>query len=336
MSSTSLEGRQKAAILCVTIGPDAAAQVLRHLPDDVIEPLTIEMARMTEIDHETAKDVLEEVVDVSFARGYLAEGGATFAREALEKALGPIRAAEILQRLSAAIEATPLEFLRRSPPDQIWAFLRNENPQTIAVVLANVPAPDLAAKVMRFAPPELQAELAERIASMEQISPEILKEIARMLKVKLDAIVTHEYATSGGVNSLAAILNAADRGVERNVLETLETTNPELANQIRALMFVFEDILKLDDRSIQLVLKDVDTKDLALALRGAKEDVSERIMANMSSRGAEMLREEMEFMQPQRRRVIEEAQTKIVAAVRKLEEAGEIVISRGGEDEIVV
>jgi len=333
---TSLEGRHKAAILCVTIGADAAAQILRHLPEDVIEPLTVEMARMQNIDHETAKDVLEEVVDMSFARGYLAEGGASFAREALEKALGPIRAAEILQRLSSAIEATPLEFLRRSPPDQIWAFLRNENPQTIAVVLANVPAPDLAANVMRLAPPELQAELAERIASMEQISPEILKEIARMLKVKLDAIITHEYATSGGINSLAAILNAADRGVERNVLETLEQTNPELANEIRALMFVFEDLLKLDDRSIQLVLKDVDTKDLALALRGAKDDVTERIMANMSQRGAELLREEIEFMQPQRRRVIEEAQTKIVAAVRRLEDAGEIVIARGGDDEVVV
>ena len=177
-------------------GAEAAAQVLRHLPDDVIEPLTVEMARMQNIDHETARDVLEEVVDLSYARGYLAEGGASYARETLERALGPIRAAEILARLSAAIEATPFEFLRRSPPDQIWAFLRNEHPQTIAVVLANVPAPELAANVMQLAPPELQAELAERIASMEQISPEILKEIARVLKVKLDAIVTHEYATS--------------------------------------------------------------------------------------------------------------------------------------------
>jgi flagellar motor switch protein FliG len=333
---STVEGRQKAAILCVTLGAEAAAQVLRHLPEDVIEPLTVEMARVSNIDHDTAKDVLEEVVDISYARGYLAEGGASFARETLERALGPVRAHEILARLSAAIEATPLEFLRRSPPDQIWAFLRNENPQTIAVVLANVPAPDLAAKVMRLAPPELQAELAERIASMEQISPEILKEIARMLKVKLDAIVTHEYATSGGVQSLAAILNAADRGLERNVLESLETRNPEIANEVRGLMFVFEDILKLDDRSIQLVLKDVDTKDLALALRGSSEDVSERIMANMSQRGAELLKEEMEFMQPQRRRVIEEAQTKIVAAVRRLEDAGELVISRGDDDELIV
>jgi flagellar motor switch protein FliG len=334
--TATMEGRHKAAILCVTLGPEAAAQVLRHLPDDVIEPLTVEMARVTNIDHETAQNVLEEIVDVSYARGYLAEGGASFAREALERALGPIRAAEILARLSAAIEATPLEFLRRMPPDQIWAFLRNENPQTVAVVLANVPAPDLAAKVMRLAPSEIQAELAERIATMEQVSPEILKEIARMLKVKLDAIVTHEYATSGGVHSLASILNAADRGLERNVLEALETRNPDLANEIRGLMFVFEDILKLDDRSIQLVLKDIDTKDLALALRGSSEDVSERIMANMSQRGAELLREEIEYMQPQRRRVIEEAQTKIVAAVRRLEDAGELVISRGGDDEIVV
>ena len=214
--------------------------------------------------------MLEEVVDLSFARGYLAEGGASFARETLEKALGPIRAAEILQRLSAAIEATPLEFLRRSPPDQIWAFLRNENPQTIAVVLANVPAPDLAAKVMRFAPPELQAELAERIASMEQISPEILKEIARMLKVKLDAIVTHEYATSR--RRPLARRDPQRRRPRRRAQRARDARDdePELANEVRALMFVFEDILKLDDRSIQLVLKDVDTKDLALALRGAR------------------------------------------------------------------
>jgi flagellar motor switch protein FliG len=334
---STVEGRQKAAILCVSLGSEAAAQVLRHLPEDLLEPLTVEMARTSNVDQDTANEVLEEVMEMSYARGYLAEGGAAFAREALERAIGPIRAAEILSRLSAAIEATPLDFLRRSPADQIWAFLRNENPQTIAVVLANVPAPDVAANVMKLIPPELQAELAERIATMEQISPEILKEIARMLKVKLDAIVTHEYATSGGVHSLASILNAADRGVERNVLESLESKNPELANEVRALMFVFEDILKLDDRSIQLVLKDIDTKDLALALRGSSEDVSERIMANMSQRGSELLREEMEFMQPQRRRVIEEAQTKIVAAVRRLEDAGEIIVSRGGaDDEIVV
>jgi flagellar motor switch protein FliG len=334
--TNTVEGRKKAAILCVSLGVDAAAQVLRHVPPDMLEPLVVEMARTTDVDQQMVNDVLGELVEMSYARGYLAEGGATFAREALERAVGPGRAGDIFSRLSAAIEATPLDFLRRSHPDQIWAFLRNENPQTIAVVLANVPAPELAANVMKLIPPELQADLARRIATMEQVSPEILKEIARMLKGKLDAVVTHDYTTSGGVHSLASILNAADRGVERNVLESLESKNPDLANEVRALMFVFEDILKLDDRSIQLVLKDIDTKDLALALRGSSDDVTERIMANMSQRGGELLREEMEFMQPQRRRVIEEAQTKIVASVRRLEEAGEIMIARGAADEDVV
>lgn len=331
-----MDGRTKAAVLCVSLGPDAAAQVFRHLPEDVVEPLTVEMARMSNIEQETASQVMEEVVESAYARGYLAEGGAVYAREVLERAVGAGRATEILARLASAIEATPFEFLRRSQPEQIWAFLRGEHPQTIAVVLANLPAPEIAANVMKAIPPEQQGEIAARIATMEQTSPEILKEIARLLKEKLDGVVTHEYSASGGVHALAAILNATDRGVERNVFQMLETTNAELADEVRALMFVFEDILKLDDRSIQLVLKDVDTKDLALALRGSSEEVSERMMENMSQRGAELLREEMEFMPPQRRRVIEEAQTKIVAAVRRLEESGEIIISRGGADEELI
>jgi flagellar motor switch protein FliG len=190
---------------------------------------------------------------------------------------------------------------------------------------------------MRLMPPETQAEIARRIAVMAQVSPEIVKEVASLVKRKLDSVVQqHEYAVAGGVSALAAILNSADRGMERNILEHLQEEAPEIAEEVRSLLFVFEDVLKLDDRAIQLVLREIDVKDLALALRGASDDVRERMLANMSQRGAEMLREEMDFMQPQRRKVIEEAQTKIVGAVRRLEEAGEIVLSRGGVDEELV
>jgi flagellar motor switch protein FliG len=218
----------------------------------------------------------------------------------------------------------------------VWAFLRGEHPQTTALVIANLPTHELAARVMRLMPPPHQADVALRIARMDQISPEIVKEVAHLVRLKLDSVVQHEYAVAGGVHALAAILNSADRGMERNVLEHLEQTTPEVADEVRSLLFVFEDILKLDDRSIQLVLREVDAKDLALALRGASDEVKDRIMANMSQRGAEMLAEEIEFMPPQRRKAIEEAQTKIVAAVRRLEDAGEIVISRGNGDEDIV
>jgi flagellar motor switch protein FliG len=326
--------RSKAAILCVSLGPAAAAEIFKHLPEDVIEPLTVEMARTQNIDSHAAGEVLEEVVETAFARGYIAEGGVAYARDVLERAMGVAKATDILARLATAIETTPFEFLRRTHPDQVWAFLRNEHPQTIALVIANLHTHEFAAKVMKLIPADLQAEIASRIATMNQTSPEIVKEVARLVKLKLDAVVQHEYAVAGGVHALASILNAADRAMERNVLEYLENAAPSVADEVRSLLFVFEDILRLDDRSIQLVLKDIDAKDLALALRGASEDVTERILGNMSQRGAEMLREEMEFMPPQRRPVIEEAQTKVVAAVRRLEDAGEIVIARGeaGDD----
>lgn len=329
-------GRKKAAILCVSLGPEGAASVFKHLPDDMIEGLTVEMARLQNIEPEMQTEVLEEVVETAFARGYIAEGGVAYAREVLERAMGPAKASEILARLATAIEATPFEFLRRSQPDQIYAFLRNEHPQTIALVVANLPTHELGAKVMKHMMPDLQADVAARIALMDQTAPDIVKEVARLVKGKLDSVVQHEYAAAGGVHALASILNAGDRAMERVVLDFLTEETPDVADEVRSLLFVFEDLLKLDDRSIQLVLKDIDTKELALALRGASDEVRDKLLGNMSSRGAEMLREEMEFMPPQRRRVVEEAQTKIVSAVRRLEDAGEIVVSRGGGDDDLV
>ena len=331
-----LNGRQKAAVLCVTLGPENAAEVFKHLSEDVIEQLTVEMARTHDVEVKSTDVVLEEIVEAALARGYLAEGGRGYARDVLERAVGSDRADEILSKLAGAIEATPFDFLRRTPPDQIWEFLRHEHPQTIAVIVANLPRTELAAKVLQEMPAEEQADAAARIALMGQTSPEVVKEVARVMRKKLDSIVQHEYAVAGGVKSLAEILNSADRTTERNILSHLNEENQELADEVRALLFVFEDILKLDDRSIQLILKEVETKDLALALRRASEEVVEKITGNLSERGGEMLKEEMEYMPPQKRTDVEAAQSKVVAVVRKLEDGGEIDIGRGGDDDLLM
>ena len=324
-------------MLCVSLGPAAAAEIFRHLPEESLEALTVEMAKTPAVDPESANEIFGEVVELAYARGFVAEGGLRYARDVLERAVGSSRADEILKRLATMIEQTPFEFLRGIPPDQVLAFVRNESPQTIALILANLPTTQLAAEVMQQLPPDLQADVATRIALMGQISPDVIKDVARVMEQKLESVLYHDYAASGGAQAIAEILNSADRATERNILETLARDNPELAEEVRKLLFVFEDILKLDDRSIQLVLKEVDTKDLALALRGASDEVKERILANMSQRGGEMLAEEMEYMPPQRRRVVEEAQSKIVAVVRRLEDAGSLVLARGndGDDELI-
>jgi len=329
----SIPGRRKAAILLVALGSQGAAEVFKHLPEEAIEKLTIEMARIRDVAAEEADYVQREMIENAFARGYLSSGGIGYAREVLEKAVGASRADEILSRLATMIEQTPFEFLRSTPPDQIWNFLRGEHPQTVALVLANLPTTDLAAKVMQLMPAEEQSGVAIRIATMNQTSPDVVKDVANVMKDRLQTILQQEYAVAGGVQSLADILNSADRGTERNILEYLTEEDEDLADEVRSLLFTFEDILQLDERSLQQVLKEVDSKDLALALRGSSEDVKDWVMQNMSSRGAEMLKEEMEYMPPQRRRVVEEAQSKVVAVVRRLEDAGEITIARGGSDE---
>jgi flagellar motor switch protein FliG len=329
-----LTGRKKAAILLVSLGKEGAAEVFKHLSNDMIEQLTVEMAKTSAVEPEHTEFVMEEFIEASAARGYLAEGGMRYAREVLERAVGIQRAGEIMNRLSAVIETSPFDYLRATPPDQIAAFLRNEHPQTIALIVAQLPTTALAAKVMEMLPPEVQADVATRIAMMGQTSPDVVREVAQVMESKLETVLQREYAAAGGVRSLASILNSSNRATERNILDHLTDADADLAEEVRRLLFVFEDILKLDDRAIQMVLREVDSKDLALAMRGSTPDVQGKILNNMSSRGAEMLREEMEFMPPQRRRVVEEAQTKIVSVVRKLEDAGEIVIARGGgEDE---
>ncbi len=331
--------RQKAAILCVTLGLEGAASVFRHLPDELVERLAAEMVRISEVSPEHAELVHRELAENVLAHGYLVEGGVRYAREVLTEAVGESRAGAILSRLATYMEATPFEFLRESSPEQISTFLRGEHPQTVALVIVNLPSSELSAKVMQLIPAAEQSDVAMRIALMRQTPPDVVRDVAGVMEAKLETVLRQEYSAARGVGSLADILNNSDRGTERNVLEYLASANPELADEVRALLFVFDDLLKLDDRSIQLVLKEIDSKDLALALRGTADEVKERILANISQRAAEMVRDEMTLMPPQRRRVVEEAQSKVVAVVRRLEDAGTIVLVRGesgdAEDELV-
>lgn len=329
----TVKGRKKAAVLLVTLGPERAADVFRHLHYDEIEALSLEMAKLQRVDPNVTSYVLEELAAMVEAYDSISAGGVEYAREVLERALGPDRAAEIVGRLSSVIEMRPFEFLRRTPPEQIVTFLHNEAPQTVALVVANLHT-TLAAQVLSNLPENEQAEIALRIARMSETSPDVVKQVEEVMRAKLASVVQQEYSVAGGIKSLAQILNHADRPTERNVLDHLGEADEELAAEVRRLLFVFEDIIKLDDRSIQLVLREADQKDLALALRGVSDEVKGRILQNMSERGAQMLVEEMEYQPPQRKRVVEEAQGRVVAIVRRLEEAGALVLSRGDADAV--
>ncbi len=332
--ASGVAGRRKAAVLLVSLGPDKAAEVFRHLRDEEIESLSMEMAKLQRVDASMSHSVLEEVAATATAEASIAAGGVEYAREVLDRALGADRSKEIIGRLSSSLEHRPFEFLNRTPPDQLVTFLRSESPQAIALVMANLHT-TLASQVLAHLPEDEQAEIALRIARMGETSPEVVKQVEGVMRQKLATVVQQEYSAAGGIKSLAEILNQVDRSTERNVLDNLTESDEELAAEVRRLLFVFEDIIKLDDRSIQLILREADQKDLALALRGVSDEVKQRILSNMSERGAQMLTEEMEFQPPQRKRVIEEAQGRIVAIVRKLEEAGAVVLSRGEEDAVL-
>src|SRR5919205_3797153 len=320
-SLTGMKGVQKAAALLVAIGEQRASEIVRHLGETEVEALSLEIAKARKVPAEVCKDVVSEAVETVMAEEYIADGGVDFARNVLERSLGSTRADEIIGRLAATIERRPFEFLRRTPAEQIHVFLRNESPQTIALVVANLHT-TLAASVLSLLGAEEQAEVARRVALMSETRPEVVEQVEMVMRQKLSNVLAQDYAAAGGVKSLAEILNNADRTTERNVLDQLAQSHAELAEEARLLLFTFEDIVKLDDRSIQMILKEVDQKDLAIALRGVSEDVRDRIFSNMSERGAEMLKEEIDFQPPQRKRVVEEAQGRIVAIVRRLEETG--------------
>ena len=330
-----LNGVQKAAILLIALGPEKSADIFKHLKEDEIEELTLEIANTRSISPQLKDDVINEFYQVCLAQQYIAEGGIGYAKELLEKALGGEKAQDVISKLTASLQVRPFEFVRKTEPSQVLNFIQDEHPQTIAMILSYLP-PGQAAMILGAITPEKQADVAKRIAMMDRTSPDVIKEVERVLERKLSSLINQDYTIAGGVDSVVNILNTVDRGTEKHIMESLEIEEPELADEIRKKMFVFEDILLLDNRAIQRVIQDVDKGDLNIALKGSTEEVQNTIFQNMSSRMASMAKEEIEFMGPVRMKDVEEAQQKIVGVIRKLEDAGEIVISRGGGDEIVV
>ena len=334
-NKSTLDGIEKSAILLIALGPEKSSKIFKHLKEDEIEQLTLEIANTGSISPQLKEDVLKEFYEVCLAQQYIAEGGIAYAKELLEKALGEEKAKDVIGKLTASLQVRPFEFIRKTDPSQLLNFIQDEHPQTIALILSYLSAGQ-ASQVVSALPPEKQADVAKRIATMDRTSPDVIKEVENVLEHKLASLVNQDYTIIGGVDAIVEILNAVDRGTERHILETLEIEEPELADEIRRKMFVFEDILSLDDRAIQRVLRDVDNNDLAIALKNANEEVQNVIFNNLSKRLAAMIREDMEFMGPVRLKDVEEAQQKIVNIVRKLEDSSEIVISRGGGDEIIV
>ncbi len=330
-----MPGIQKAAILLIALGPERSSTIFKHLKEEEIEELTLEIANTRSVTPQIKEEIIDEFYEVCLAQQYIAEGGIAYAKDLLEKALGSDKAMDVIGKLTASLQVKPFEFVRKADPSQLLNFIQDEHPQTIALILSYLPAGQ-AALIVSALPPERQSDVAKRIALMDRTSPDVIKEVEKVLESKLSSLVNQDYTIIGGVDAVVDILNTVDRGTEKHIMETLEIEEPELADEIRKKMFVFEDILLLDDRAIQRVLRDVDNNDLALALKSANEQVQTAVFNNLSKRLAVMIKEDMEFMGPVRMKDVEEAQQKIVNIIRKLEDSAEIVISRGGGDEIVV
>ena len=330
----ALTGRQKAAVFLVSLGAEASANIFKHLREDEIETLTFEIARLETVDSELKDNVIAEFKDLMTAQNFITIGGIDYARELLEKSLGTQKAIDIVNRLTSSLQVRPFDFIRRTDPAHLLNFIQQEYPQTIALILAYL-EPQKASIILQNLPSEIQSEVARRIATMDRTSPDVLREVERVLEKKLSSLSSEDYTAAGGVESIVEILNMVDRSSEKVIIESLEEEYPDLAEEIKKRMFVFEDIVMLDDRAIQKVMREIDTQELSKALKSVGPEVQDKIFRNMSKRAASMLKEDMEFMGPVRLKDVEESQQKIVAVIRKLEDAGEIVIARSGEDEMV-
>ena len=330
-----LTNTEKAAILLIALGPEYSAKLFKHMDDDEIERVTLEIANQKQVSAEQKAAVISEFYQMAMAKDYISSGGLEYAQSVLEKALGAEKAMDILNRLTTSLQVRPFDFPRKTDPSQLLNFIQNEHPQTIALIMAYL-EPEQAATVLASLPPDAQADVAKRIATMDRTSPEVIREVERVLERKLSALVTQDFTTAGGVKSIVDVLNHVDRSTEKSIIDTLEVDDPELAENIKRLMFVFEDIVNLDDRAVQIVLRDVDTKDLSLALKATKDEVANKIYKNMSKRAGDMLREEIEYMGPVKLHDVEEAQQKVVNVIREKEDKGEIVVARGGGDEMIV
>lgn len=332
---TNLTGRQKAAVFLIAVGSEVSSEIFKHLREDEIEQITFEIARLDKITPEDKEKVLVEFNELMMAQEFISNGGIDFARGLLEKALGNQKAIDIINRLTSSLQVRPFDFIRRTDPQHLLNFIQNEHPQTIALILSYLD-PQKASNILSNLPHTIQAEVAKRIATMDRVSPDVLREVERVLERKLSTLASEDYTSAGCIDSVVEILNLVDRGTEKTIIEALEEEDPELAEEIKKRMFVFEDIVLLDDRAIQKVMREVDNSDLAKALKSVDTEVQEKIFKNMSKRAANLLREDMDFMGPIRIKDVEDAQQKIVNIIRKLEDAGEIVVARAGEDELVM
>lgn len=331
-----LSGVQKAAILFITLGPEVSSNIIKKLQDQDIQKITFEIANTVRIKSNVKDSVLEEFVNLNKAKDYILEGGVEYARTLLSKALGVQRALEILDTVGEITQQyRPFGVARKADSQQLLSLIMNEHPQTIALILCYIQA-EKSGQILSGLPIDIQSDVARRIASMKSTSPAVVHEVEKILEKKLSSVVRPDFATIGGINSLVQILNQVDRGTEKNIIEQLGKEEPELAEKVRSSMFVFEDIIGLDNASIQRIIREVDNKDLALALKGSSEEVGEAIYRNMSKRASGTLREDIEYLGPVRLVDVEKAQQNIVSIIRRLDEAGEIIISRGGEDAFIV
>ena len=331
-----LIGVRKAAILLIALGPEVSSQILKLLPDNLIQKVTYEIANIDYVEPEEKQQVIEEFIEMASAREYVLDGGIDYAKELLNKALGTQRAKEVIDMLNQIQQRErPFAIARKADPQQLTNLLINEHPQTTALIMCYL-QPEKAAMVLSQFPLELQTEIAERIGTISRTSPTVIKKIEKIMENKFSTFIDSETETVGGVKSLVEILNSVDRSTEKNIISVLETKQPELAEDIKLNLFVFEDIITLDKASIQRVLREVDNEDLVLALKGASEEVSRVIFNNMSKRAVEMIKEDIEFMGPVRLSTVEEAQQKIVAIIRRLDEAGEIILGRGDQDSVII
>ena len=330
-----MSGTEKIALLMVALGNEVAAEVYKKMDDPTIEIVTLEIANLRKVTPEQRLSVLKDAQEVLLAREYMARGGVDYARDILERALGPERAHNLLTRITASLQVRPFDFMRHTDAQQILGFIQGEHPQTIALIMSYL-EPAQAASIIGGLPATMQAEVAKRIAKMDRITPEVLREVERVLERKLSTVMGQDFTLAGGIDAIVNIINSVDRATERNIMEHLEENDPELAEEIKRRLFVFEDIIKLDDRSLQRVLREVEMKELSLALKGATEELRGKFFKNMSKRASEMLKEDMDYMGPVRVKDVEESQQKVVNVIRALEDVGEIIISRGGEEDLVV
>lgn len=333
-----MPGREKAAIFLACMGEENASRILGEMDPEEVEDLTLSLSGVERVGSDVRAGVIDAFHELAVSNRVMTKGGLDFARGLLEKAFGSERTVDILTRLQNSLQDVPFEFLKQADPGQIVTFIQDEHPQTISLVLAHLPA-GTSAIVLSALSPEIQANVVTRIATMERTPPEVVREVERVLERKMASIFTQGFTFAGGVKEVAEILNSIDRAAEKSIMSQLEENEPDLADEIARLMFTFDDVMFVEDGGIQKALRDIESKDLALALKGANEEVREKVLNNMSERAREMIMEEIEFMGPVRMKNVEEAQQKFVGVIRTLEEAGELIIEgrgSGGGDEIVV